>query len=158
MWPFSWFRKQREKHETVEDVYAKRGIGTQRIDIQGVSQMTAGTRGIALPPHSRRARPYAPASTPAPAPAQPSDDGLLTGIILGEMLAENSANSAAADTPQTDFQGFGGGESGGAGASGSWDAPASDPSPSCDTSSSDSSSSCDSGSSFDSGSSSGSDF
>jgi len=149
MWPFSWFRKQREKHQTVEDVYAQRGIDT---------------RGIALPTHSRKGRPLGPAvQYVVNPPVTQSDDGLLTGIILGEMLAENSANSAAADTPQTDFQGFGGGESGGGGASGSWEPSQDQQSPSCDTSSSDSSSSCDSSSSSDSGSSnpgssSGSDF
>jgi hypothetical protein len=26
MWPFGWLKKQREKHETVERVYEKRGV------------------------------------------------------------------------------------------------------------------------------------
>src|ERR1700748_349944 len=61
--------------------------------------------------------------------------GLLTGILVGEMLSDNSASNISSgefigtNSPDQ-FSGFGGGDFSGAGSGGSYDAP--------DTSSSDS--------------------
>jgi hypothetical protein len=150
-------------HETVEDVYAKRGIETEPTPraVRGyaTAQMVSGMNGVPLGPLSRRRRYEDEESMPTY-----SGNDLLTGIIIGEALS--GSDSQPAEPAATQFEGFHGGESGGAGASGSWDTQSSDPTPSCDTSSSyDSSSSSDSGSSCsdsssssDSGSSGGSDF
>src|SRR6266576_1639038 len=97
MWPFGWIKKQFQKQETVEDVYEQRGIG-----VQGVSQTVAGLQGIPLPPlSSKRRRAYHPGTyTPPPPQPSSSDDGLLTGILIGELLGSNSpAESPPPESP-----------------------------------------------------------
>jgi hypothetical protein len=85
--------------------------------------------------------------------------GLLTGILVGEMLSNNNnipgGEFVGTNTPDQ-FEGFQGGDFGGGGNGGSYDSPSSDYSVGSDSSSSYDSSSSDS-SSYDSGSSS-SDF
>lgn len=102
----------------------------------------------------------------APAPLAPvnDDNGLLSGLLLGAMMADKGSQVADPTPALPSFDtAFSGGESGGAGAGADFSGPSTPEAPSCDTSSVGSSSdftsgSCDAGSSFDAGSSGGGDF
>ena len=159
MWLFDLFKKkepvQPEPPNIVHPVEYEENYPLVPRDVQlRNSRLSHHTTHRAVPASARVAplqRPFIPATpvrraADSPSSVSSSNDGLLTGMLIGELMTDHSLTPPSSVPDASGFSGFGGGDSGGAGASDNYGG-------SNDSSSSDSGS-YDSGSSFDSGSSS----